>query len=70
MNFVLWPLVPTFVLQWVPFLLLRRGSIWLDEVMGSLVGGDVRINFLEELLGYRGSLLKEGPHEDLITRSR
>lgn len=45
------------------------GSRWLDEVTCSLVGGDVHIDFLEELFDHCGGLLKDGPYEDLITRS-
>jgi hypothetical protein len=69
MDFILRPLVPMLVLWWVPFLILECGSRWLNEVMGSLVDGDVHGGFLEELLGHHGGLLKHGPHEDLILRS-
>lgn len=50
-------------------LLLGCGLRWLDKVMGSLDDVDVHVSVSKELFGRCWGLLKDGPREDLITRS-
>jgi hypothetical protein len=47
----------------------RRGLCSLDEVLGSLVGGDVEVGFPEQLLGGSWRLLQYGSDEGRVIGS-